>query len=197
MGLIAEYLKPYVLSFVPLFFAVNAAGILPVFVGLTDGLTPAERRRTIGQSLVTALAVAVGFIFLGQAVFRIMGITDSDFKLAGGVLLFIIATLDILGIARPGGRTTSALGAVPLGTPIIAGPAVLTTALILVESQGYAATLVAALANILLVGLLLAGADYLMRLPGEAGSKVASKVAGLMLAAIAIMMIRMGLAAWL
>lgn len=178
--------------FIPLFVAVDAIGILPIFMGLVEGVPEAERRRVVKQSFVTALSVAVGFVFLGKGIFRFLGITVSDFMVAGGSLLFIIATLDLTSGTKFA-RKVDTLGAVPLGVPLIVGPAVLTTSLMLVDVHGLGATLLALLLNLLLAIWILLTADFWNRLLGATGSAAISKVASLILAAIAVMMIRRGL----
>lgn len=185
-------MRDFLMVFVPLFVAVDAIGILPIFMGLTEGVPPADRKRMVKQSFVTALFVAVAFIFLGKSIFHFLGITISDFMVAGGILLFVIATLD-LTTGTKFARRVETLGAVPLGIPLIVGPAVLTTCLMLVDVHGLRATLAAVLINLLLaVGILLT-ADFWNRMLGQTGSQAISKVASLILAAIAVMMIRRGL----
>jgi len=191
------WLVNFVQAFVPIFFAVDAVGVLPLFVGLTEGMDRAERGRILRQALVTALAVAVAFVLLGKAVFALMGITVADFMVAGGVMLFVIAALDLVTATKFARRGIEEVGAVPLGTPLIVGPAVLTSSLILVDVYGYAETLASVVANIALAGLVFRSADGFTRLLGQAGSRAVSKVAGLILAAIAVMMIRRGLLATL
>jgi multiple antibiotic resistance protein len=185
-------MRDFVMVFVPLFMAVDAIGILPIFMGLTEGVLPADRKRMVKQSFVTALLVAVAFIFLGKSIFRLLGITISDFMVAGGILLFIIATLD-LTTGTKFARRVETLGAVPLGIPLIVGPAVLTTSLMLVDVHGLVATLAAVLLNLLLAVGILLSADFWYRILGQTGSQAVSKVASLILAAIAVMMIRRGL----
>jgi multiple antibiotic resistance protein len=187
-------LKNFMLCFVPLFVAVDAFGTLPLFIGLTEGMERRMRQRTIKYAVLTALTVAVGFIFLGKTVFHLMGITVYDFMVAGGVLLFAIASIDLLSGNKMAQRIES-IAAVPLGIPLIVGPAVLTTGLMLVDIHGVPATLAAMTVNILLAGGVLLTADFWTRLLGAAGSQAASKVASLLLAAIAVMMIRKGLVA--
>lgn len=185
-------MRDFWMVFVPLFVAVDAMGILPIFMGLTEGVPASDRRRIVRQSFVTALLVAVGFIFLGKSVFYLLGITISDFLVAGGVLLFVIATLD-LTTGTKFARRVETLGAVPLGVPLIVGPAVLTTGLMLVDVYGVAATLAAVVINLMLAVGILLSADFWNRLLGQTGSQAISKVASLILAAIAVMMIRRGL----
>lgn len=76
-------LKNFLLALIPLFAAVDAVGVLPIFVSLTEGLTQKEKSRIILQSMFTASALAIGFILVGKAVFRLLGITVADFMIAG------------------------------------------------------------------------------------------------------------------
>jgi multiple antibiotic resistance protein len=186
------FFQNFLLVFVPIFVAVDAMGILPLFLGLTEGMERRDRQRTIKQAVLTALAVAIGFVFLGKSIFQLMGITVYDFMVAGGLLLFLIAMTDLLSGAKLA-RRVETVGAVPLGVPLIVGPGVLTTGLMLVDVHGIAATISAMAINILIAGAVFMTADFWMRILGQAGSQAISKVASLLLAAIAVMMIRRGL----
>ena len=180
------------MSFIPLFVAVDAIGVLPIFVSLTRGLEKGERRTVIIQSMITALCVAVVFIFLGKGVFRLLGISVGDFMIAGGTVLFCIAMIDILNSGKRRRIPSKELGAVPLGTPLIVGPAVLTTSLIIIADYGLLPTLISVFFNVLLAGAIFSFSDILIKFLGEAGSKALTKVMALLLAAIAVMMIRKG-----
>lgn len=182
------------LAFIPIFVAVDAIGLLPVFGSLTQGLRKKERSEIITQSIFTAAGVAVGFVFLGKAIFKFLGITIGDFMVAGGAILFCIAIVDLMTIEKPHRIHETTLGVVPLGTPLIAGPAVLTTSLIIIDHYGIVATLISILGNILLVGIIFTYSDRLLKILGATGSRAISKVTSLFLAAIAIMMIRKGIA---
>jgi multiple antibiotic resistance protein len=192
-GWLVPHILDFLMAFVPIFFAVDALGVLPLFISLTEGMDPAARRRVLRQSLVTAFLVAAGFVLLGKTVFHLLGIAVADFAVAGGVLLFVIAAMDLVTERKHLRHMPETVGAVPLGTPLIIGPATLTMALILVDVYGPVATLAAIVANIVLAGAIFLGADGLTRLLGPAGSRAVSKVASLILAAIAVMMIRKGL----
>lgn len=190
---LVQHLEDFFKAFVPIFFAIDAIGVLPIFMGLTAGMDRATRQRTVRQSLLTAVLVAAGFVLLGKSVFELLGITVSDFMVAGGVLLFLIAALDLVRGEKTEARGVATIGAVPLGTPLIVGPATLTMALILVDLYGVVETLAAIVVNIAIAGVILSGGDVLTRVLGKAGSQAVSKVAALILAAIAVMMIRRGL----
>jgi multiple antibiotic resistance protein len=186
-------IQDILLAFIPIFVAVDAIGVLPIFVSLTEGISHQERRQIVGQSLLTAICLAVAFIFLGKAVFKVLGITIGDFMIAGGVVLFAIAITDILNPIKERRHPVGDLGAVPIGTPLIVGPAVLTTSLILVDQHGLVATLVAVLVNILLAGWVFYHSDLFLRIFGQSGSRAMSKITALLLAAIAVMMVRRGI----
>lgn len=186
-------LKAILLAFIPLFVAVDAIGIMPMFVGLTAGLSAAQKRQVIIQSMATALGLALGFILVGQAVFHLLGITMGDFMIAGGTILFVIAINDMVSPLVRRRVQANDLGVVPLGTPMIVGPAVLTTCLLMISQYGVIATIVSTVANILFAGLLLSLASRVVGVLGEAGTKAISKVMSLLLAAIAVMLVRKGL----
>jgi multiple antibiotic resistance protein len=181
------------LAFVFMLVAVDPFGLLPIFVSLTEGMTPVEKRRVVEQGMVTALCVAIGFLFVGRALFRAVGVTVSDFMIAGGTLLFVIAVKDLMTGEKRQRVPGESLGAVPLGTPLIVGPAVLASTLILRDVYGLLPTISSIVANILLVGIVFLLSGFLVRLLGRAGTKALSKVFLVFLAAFAVMMIRRGI----
>lgn len=183
----------FILCFVPLFVAVDALGVLPLFIALTGGLPPSQQRRVIIQSLVTASAVAFIFLAAGPAVLALLNITVPDFMVAGGILLLVISLSDLLtGEKRQRIVDPETLGAVPLGVPIITGPAVLTTSVLLANVHGMTLTALALLANLGIAGILFWFAQPITRLLGNAGTMILSKIASLFLATIAVMLIRKG-----
>jgi multiple antibiotic resistance protein len=180
-------------TFIPLFVAMDVFAVVGIFVSLTEEMSHPERKEIVRDSVLTALFVGLGFMALGEAAFRILGITVDDFKIAGGLILLVIAILDIVNpqsrTKLPGGK----LGIVPLGVPLIVGPAVLTTLLVLVDHYGTVPTIICFLLNLLVVWVSLANAERLVRTFGKGGIIAISKLMLLLLAAIAVMMIRIGL----
>ncbi len=186
-------MENFFLAFIPICVAVDALGVLPIYISLTQGLKKEVQNRIIRQSVLTASFLAFGFIFLGKFVFRILGITIGDFMIAGGLLLFCIALLDILKPGKQRHYPPDDVGAVPIGTPLITGPAVLTTSLVMMDQYGWLATLLAVLANVILAGVIFSSADSLVHRLGLTGIRAFSKIMALFLAAIAVEMIRRGL----
>lgn len=182
------------ICFVPLFAALNPISIVPTFIALTEDLSPARLRRTIVQSLVTATAAALAFLAVGRAVFNLLGVTVADFMVAGGILLFVISLRGLLGgDSHRSVRDDESMGAVPIGVPLIVGPATLTTGILLLGQHGILPTVSALLANLAIVAVTLRHAGRIHRTVGRAGSKALSKLAELLLAAIGVMIVRKGL----
>ena len=89
-------MKAFWLCFVPIFVAVDAIGVLPMFMGFTENMELKRVRKVVYQSVFTAMAVALAFLVAGKALLNLLGITVADFMIAGGVLLFIISISDLL-----------------------------------------------------------------------------------------------------
>lgn len=187
-----EVIRSYVLSFIPIFIAVNALGILPLYISLTEGVHKRTRQEVMQRSLFTATAIAIAFMLIGKFVMLILGITIPDFKIAGGILLLILSVNLLLPGEERRGKPLTDVGVFPLGTPLITGPAVLTTLLVLIGAYGLMTTFVALVLNMFVVWIIFYYADGVMRLMGKGGARAFSKVADILLTAFAVMMIRNG-----
>ncbi|OGW35969.1 MAG: hypothetical protein A2X58_01010 [Nitrospirae bacterium GWC2_56_14] len=185
--------KASLLSFIPIMVALDAPGTLPLYVAMTEGIKKHERRTIVRQSILTALLITIGFVFLGQAVFKALGILVEDFMIAGGIVLLIIAVSEIVRAGERKILISPTIGVVPFGTPLIAGPATLTTTLVLVGTYGYFPVILSLIVNILLAWAIFSQADRIIRLIGISGSRAFAKIAALLLAAIAVKMIRSGI----
>jgi multiple antibiotic resistance protein len=183
------------LAFIPLFVAVDAVGVVPIFLGLAEGVDEAARRRLVADATLAAGAVGVGFIFLGDAVLRFLGVTVGDFQVAGGVVLLVLSIYDLLHPLSPLRQSGAGLGVVPLGVPLIVGPAVLTTLLTVTRTHGFLVTLSAFVLNLAIVWAALRWASLVGRLLGDAGARAVAKIFALLLAAIGVTFIRRGLLA--
>ena len=184
------------LPFIPFFVAFDALGILPVFVSLTVEMAPSERRKVVRQSILTAFLVSLGFLMVGQSVFAFLGILVSDFKVAGGILLFILAVVDLIFPEKTRTFPKETLGVVPIGIPLIVGPAVLTLLLMVVHTYGFVSTIFCLILNLLIVWFVFSQSRWIMRILKEGGAKGIGKVSSLLLAAFAVMVIRTGIMEW-
>ena len=187
-----EHWQNFPLAFIPLFVAIDVIGILPIFMSLVEGVEKPQKARFINQSVITALSVSIGFLAVGKFVFSILGIEIYDFKMAGGLLLLVFAINDLLFSEKSKKTITSTMGVVPLGIPLVVGPAVLTTIIVTVDTYGYIPTITSLAVNLFIVWIVFLKSNFIYRVMGEGGSKAFAKVASLLLAAIAVMMIRRG-----
>ncbi len=195
-----KILEPYLLTFIPIFVAVDAIGNIPLFISLVEGLNRRQRNKAINDSVTTATLLALLFMFGGKLVLRLLGITIPDFQIAGGALLFVIA----LRLLLPGAQRVAVaedghkdIGVFPLGTPLITGPAVLTTTLIMLDSYGIWPTFVGVILNMFIVWITLIKADVIIKIFGNSGTRAFSKIMYILLAAISVMMIRRGIMGFL
>jgi len=185
----------FVKAFIPLLVAIDPIGLAAIFLGLGGGVPVQQRRKIARQATLTGGGVALLFLFLGAVIFRLLGITVRDFQIAGGLILFIIAARDLIqSAAEEPAKLAEDFGVVPLGMPLIAGPASITTLIVLAQTIGWKVTLAALAANLVLVVLAFAYSETLGRWIGPTGLRAVSKIVSLLLAAIAVSMIRHGIA---
>ncbi|MCM8791720.1 MAG: MarC family protein [Candidatus Omnitrophica bacterium] len=194
--MILKFIESFILAFIPIFVAVDSLGNIPLFISLVEGMSKRQRQRVIIDSLTTATAIAIVFVFIGKWILRFIGITVADFQIAGGLLILVIS----VNLLLPGktkfitsvenGRD---VGIFPLGTPLITGPAVLTTTLMMVDTFGIIPTFFALIINMFIAWVTMDKADIIIRFMGVSGARAFSKITYILLASIGIMMIRKGL----
>jgi multiple antibiotic resistance protein len=191
MSLASKFLE----CFIPLFVTIDPPGLAAIFLALGRNVPPAKRKRIANQATLTGGIVALFFLFLGRAIFIAIGIGEGDFQIAGGVILFVIAMRELTqSTAQDKSSMPDDFGVVPLGMPLIAGPATITTLLVISKSVGYGMTLVALALNLVLVAVAFAQSERLERLVGSTGLRAISKIISLLLAAIAVHIVRRGFA---
>lgn len=187
-------IEKFLISFIPMFVAFDSIGIVPMYLGLTSGIEENRKSNLVLNATLTAFVICLLFLFIGEAVLSFLGITVDDFRISGGIILLIISISDLLFYSsRIRDIKAEDIGIVPIGIPLIAGPAVLTTILISNNILGKSYTIISLIINLILVYISLANAERIKKILGESGSKAFAKVASLFLAAIAVMMIRTGL----
>ncbi|OQX86537.1 MAG: hypothetical protein B6D55_05845 [Candidatus Omnitrophica bacterium 4484_70.2] len=180
--------------FVPLLVAIDPLGVLPLFVTLTSQLSERKRKTLVWDSIIAGFILAGGFLFLGRSLLKILGIKQGDFLIAGGVILFILGVYDLVFPEKR--KSYSSLlkeGVVPLGVPLIVGPAVLTVILLLVDRFGIFLTFLSLIFNLLLTGILLVESKIILKFLGKRGIKILSKLMSLILSALGVRLIREGI----
>lgn len=187
------YLEKLLLSFIPLFVAIDIIGTVPIYLGLTEDLPEKEKKKLLFEAILAAFVIALVFLVGGKIILRFIGITIDDFRIAGGIILLILSISDILFTSEERKKSSNKIGIVPLGIPLIIGPAALTTILILLDQYGFIHTVISMVVNFTIVWFVMYYAQIVIKLIGDGGTKAFAKIASLFLAAIAIMMIRVGI----
>ena len=191
-----DIIRELALTFVPLFVSMDAVGNLPIFLTLTQKGTATHRKKTANLATLTAFAVGLLFVLVGKAILSLLGIEVADFLVAGGIILLIVAirylvlgkTLETKDLSGAG-----MIGVVPLGTPLVVGPAVLAALLLLMGQHHIAIVVSSLIVNLIIQWALFRQANRIVGFLGQTGVTAISKVIMLLLAAIAVKMIREGI----
>jgi len=180
------------MAFIPLFVAIDVFGAIPVFISLTNGMSPKAKKRLVIEATLTAGGVALVFLISGKLIFSFLGITENDFRIGGGIVLLVLSVYELLFAKDSPRDPGTSVGVVPIGIPLIMGPAALTSIIIVVDNYGYWMSMISLLLNLLIVWIVFHHSEFMMKIMGVAGSRAFAKVASLFMAAIAVMMIRVG-----
>jgi multiple antibiotic resistance protein len=188
-------MRTLLLAFIPLFVAVDVVAVVLVYLAIGTWLAEAARRRLVLEATMTAAAVGLGFLMVGDAVLNFVGVTVADFQVAGGLLLLVLSIHDLLHPEMPLRQPGVHPGVVPLGIPMIVGPAVLTTLITVAQAYGYTITLIAFALNLGIAWAALRWASLIGRVLGDAGCRAISKLFSLVLAAFGVTFVRRGVMA--
>jgi multiple antibiotic resistance protein len=181
--------------FITLFVIIDPPGSIPLFLGLTSDRTPQMRRRLAGEATLVAFLVIVGFAVFGQLILSYLGISVAALQGAGGLLLLLVA-LELL-TGRDQEHVTKEnvnVALVPLGTPLLAGPGAIVTTIVFVQrAQNQIGSVLALSVGILAVctvlWMFLRFSAVIIRIIRESGVTLLTRIAGLLLAAIAVQLV--------
>jgi multiple antibiotic resistance protein len=183
----------FFLAFIPLFVAFDVLGILPIYLKFTSTLDSKTKNRHLRDSLLTSFLTAIIFVVAGNKVMMYLGITMNDFLVAGGIVIFITAIKEIISGPSEPETADEMFGVVPLGIPLLAGPAVLATSVIIWNVYEYYYFFISLFLNIIICGVVLKFSNVILKVLGKRLVEALSKVFSLIIASIAIMFIRRGL----
>ena len=188
-----NWLEAFVLTFVPLFIAIDTLGNLPFVVSLSEGMTGHERHKMIHVAVIAATVVGLIFLFFGQFILSVLNIKVGAFAIAGGLILLVLSIKYVTTGQAVELIKEEMVAVVPIGTPLTVGPATITTLLLLATQFKLYMVLVAFILNLVVVWVVFMLSNQIVRFLGQGGLKAVSKVFSLLLAAIAVSMIIRGL----
>ncbi|MEV4713706.1 MarC family protein [Micromonospora sp. NPDC049374] len=187
--------------FVTLLVIVDPPGMMPIFLALTGPLSARERNRAAWQAVALALGVIVIFAVAGQTLLAYLHVDLPALQAAGGLLLILVALELLTGKTDdPTKQATANIALVPLGTPLLAGPgAIVATMLFVQRADGpadFSAIAAAIVAVMLTVWIVLRFSGGIVKVLRPGGIEVLTRIAGLLLAAIAVQLIADAIAAF-
>jgi multiple antibiotic resistance protein len=185
--------QSFLLTFVPLFIVLDAIGTLPFVISLSDGSTTKERNKIIRIAVLTAAIVGFSFLFLGKIILNLMGISVGSFAIGGGIILMVLSINTMVSGRSVEADKEEMVAVVPIGTPLTVGPATIATLLLLSTQFPLYWVVISFTLNIILVWVIFVSGSFLMKFLGKGGVRAVSKVASLLLAAIAVNMVIKGL----
>ena len=183
----------FILTFIPLFIVIDAPGNLPFIITLTEGSSSRERYRVVHLATITAVVAGLIFLFFGQFILNVLGISIGAFSIAGGIILLILSIKYMTTGRMVHMIKEEMVAVVPIGMPLIVGPATITTLLVLSQRYPLYMVLLAFLVNILIAWTLFLASGQINRVVSIGGLRAVSKIFSLLLAAIAVSMMINGL----
>lgn len=183
--------------FITLFVIMDPPGVVPIFLGLTGAMTRQQRNRAARQAVLVALGVIVAFALFGQSLLDYMHITLPALQASGGLLLLLIAMELLTGKMeepQPSGNGKVNVALVPLGTPLLAGPGAIVATMVFVQQSdkqmdSWLAIAAGVVAVHVALYLAMRFANVVNRILGDSGTILVTRIAGLLLAAIAVQLV--------
>jgi multiple antibiotic resistance protein len=181
-------------SAVLLFAILDPIGTVPLFLAITEQ-QPGQRRQIVRSSVVLAAIILYVFAYLGWIIFQALGITINDFRIAGGIVLFIVAYEHLSGReGKPKIVNVAEVAAFPLATPLLAGPGAISTVIILANPPyGPLLVFLVITLNVALAYLILARSEWVLKILGPNGSRALTRITALLIAALAVSFVRVGI----
>ena len=184
-------------SFILLLGIIDPLTSLAAFMSLTKGMKDSEKPKVALKAVMVAAAVFFIFALSGEGIMAALGVSLESFKAAGGIILVLLGVQMSLGITFPKDKEEISEIAVVIGTPLISGPATITTAIILAKESGVPITLIAGGAALFVTFLALIFAGTLNRIVGRAGVQIMSTMMGVVTIAWGLQFVLSGISGFL
>lgn len=191
----AGFWDTFLLTFIPLFIVIDVIGNLPIVLTLSEGMSRPEQRRMINIAVITATLVGLAFLFFGKLILNTLHIKVGEFAIAGGLIILVLSIKYMITGHLVETTKEEMVAVVPIGTPLVVGPATITTLLFLTDVDKFPLyiVLLSFALNLIITWVFFLLGARLAHFLGQGGLKAVSKVFNLILAAIGVSMMLQGL----
>lgn len=173
-----------------LFIVIDVLGGIPIFIGLLQGMSKEEVRKTINLATITSFFILLFFAVIGRWILNLFGISLNEFRIAGGILLLIIALDEIFGFLSEKTYIKRDIGVVPIACPLLTGPGAITVILITLYKLNFPINYLVVILSAVIVTfvnwIILLRLDNISKILGRKGVLILNKLMGIMLAAISV-----------
>lgn len=177
-----------------LLIVLNPFALVPVIASVTGNLEPPDQRKLITQVVLIGTGLLLGFTFGGTLILSIFGITLQDLRVAGGLLLLAIGFSFVFKGSMSGeSAVKDHPAAAPIASPILVGPGSITTAIVLVRSNGILVTAIAVMVASFVTWVVFLSTPKVYAIIKESGADIIVRIMGFLLTAIAVVYIRQGI----
>ncbi|HUK84386.1 MAG TPA: MarC family protein [Candidatus Acidoferrum sp.] len=188
-----EFISEIGKAIIALFIIIDPFGNIPIFIGLTENVPEAQRKKIYNTAVIVGMILLLVFAFTGQGIITFFGVSIYSFYVAGGILLLIVAVrILITGSMHENVESVESLGAVPIAIPLLVGPGAITTTILDLQIYDITVTVLAVVIVLAITWFILRYINQIYKLLGKTGSLVISKVMALLIAAIAVQYILTG-----
>jgi multiple antibiotic resistance protein len=178
---------------IALFIIVDPFGNIPIFVGLTENVQDAQKKRVYNTATIVGVILLLVFAFAGTGILTLFGLSIYSFEVAGGILLLIISIrILISGNMHENVESPESIGAVPIAIPLLVGPGAITTTIFNIQQYDTIIAILAVLVVMAITWITLRYISKVYKFLGKTGSLIIARVMALLIAAIAVQYILTG-----
>ena len=187
------FISEFVKAAIALFIIVDPFGNIPIFVGLTENVQDAQKKKVYNTATIVGVILLLVFAFTGTGILSLFGLSIYSFEVAGGILLLIIAIrILISGSMQENVESPESIGAVPIAIPLLVGPGAITTTIFNIQQYDTIIAILAVLVVMAATWIILRYISKVYKFLGKTGSLIIARVMALLIAAIAVQYILTG-----
>lgn len=181
---------------ISIFLVMNPFSSIPTFLSITAGTDEKTVKGYANRAVIVAGVLLFVFVFIGEPLMDLFGVTMESFRVAGGIILILMAVELVFGLKFSGVKDEKDAPWIIVATPIMTGPGVITAAILFSQQYGYPEVIVAGIIALLITWALLRMSTSIVKLVGYNALNIASRIVGLLLAALGVEYMLQGANQW-